>query len=621
MLLNESWLLKQMCGIAGYFGPTPPSERSLHEAGKTLVHRGPDGSGVYRRVSDAGTGVGLVHRRLAIIDLDSRSNQPFRLGDGVLVYNGEVYNYIEIRKELQSLGYDFKTSGDTEVVATALLHWGPDCLDRLEGMWAFAWYRESDGSLLLSRDRFGEKPLYFHRSGDSLYFGSEPKAIFSLMDRKLPVNYSHIKRYLVNGYKSLYKTRETFFLGLEEVQPAHLIKISSDSFHSLRYWNPNPNYEDASMTFEDAVHEARHLLTSSVRTRLRSDVPIAFCLSGGIDSNALISLACKQLGYDSHGFTIMNTDSRYEERDLVEAAVNELGIRHTKVDISSQDFLKKLRIQIVSHNSPISTITYFAQWLLMEAIHERGYKVSVSGTGADEMFSGYYDHHLAYLQEISKDFTPFLEPSLKNWEREIKPWVRNPFLSDSHYFINNPNSRDHIFLDNRIFSSMLTDSFSEEFTEELYSDRLLRNRMLNELFHETVPVILHEDDLNSMYFSIENRSPFLDRSLFEFCQRIPTVSLIQKGRAKAVLREAVRGIAPDIILDNAVKVGFNAPITDFLDTNDPKVIDELSSSSPIFDIVKREAIFDLIGGGHLPNSRSKFLFNFICAKIFLEEFS
>jgi asparagine synthase (glutamine-hydrolysing) len=610
-----------MCGIAGYFGPNPPSERSLHNAGKSLAHRGPDGAGVHRHISYADNGVGLVHRRLAIIDLDQRSSQPFRLGDGVLVFNGEIYNYIELRKELQSLGYDFKTSGDTEVLATALFHWGADSLDKLEGMWAFAWYREGNGSLLLSRDRFGEKPLYFHKTKTSLYFGSEPGAIFSLLNRKLPVNHSHLKRYLVNGYKSLYKTRDTFFVGLEELLPGHFMQVKDGTFQTFRYWNPDLNYDDASMSFQDAVHEARHLLTSSVSVRLRSDVPIAFCLSGGIDSNALVSIACRQLRYESHGFTVMNTDSRYEESVLVEAAVAEFGIRHTKVGISSLGFLKNLRKQIVSHNSPISTITYYAQWLLMEAINERGYKVSVSGTGADELFSGYYDHHLAYFAEISRDFAPLLKPSLENWEREIKPCVRNPYLRNSHYFISNPDSRDHIFLDNHIFSSMLTDKYSEKFTEELYSDRILRNRMLNELFHETVPVILHEDDLNSMYYSIENRSPFLDRKLFEFCQRVPTVNLIQQGRAKAVLREAVRGLAPNVILDNAVKVGFNAPINDFLDTKDSNVIDELLERSPIFDIVKREEIHKLIGETHLPNSRSKFLFNFVCAKMFLEEFS
>ena len=608
-----------MCGIAGYFGLKPPSEQKLYEAGNTLVHRGPDGFGVYRHVGKAEVGVGMAHRRLAIIDLDPRANQPFCLGDGVLVYNGEIYNYIEVRKELQRLGHDFRTTGDTEVLAAALLQWGAECLDKLEGMWAFAWYKKTDGTLLLSRDRFGEKPLYFHRSGDGFYFSSEPKAIFSLIGRKLPINYSHLTRYLVNGYKSLYKTQETFFDGLEEVLPGHIVQVKDHVFRTSRYWNPKLNCQDASMAFEDAVQEAKHLLISSVKIRLRSDLPIAFCLSGGVDSNALVSIACKELGYESHGFTIVNTDSRYEERDLVETAVSGLGIRHTSVAMSPKNFLGNLRSLISSRSAPIYTLTYYAQWLLMRCIHENGYKVSVSGTGADELFSGYYDHHLAYLQEVAMKSPSHYQASLRNWEREIKPWVRNPYLSNPNYFIDSPSSREHIFLDNRAFSSMLIDPFSEEFEEERYCDQLLRNRMLNELFHESVPVILHEDDLNSMYFSIENRSPFLDRSLFEFCQSIPTVNLIQQGRAKAVLREAVRGIAPDAVLDSARKVGFNAPISDFLDMKDSIVVNELMADSPIFEIVKREEIARLLNESVLPNSRSKFLFNFVCAKTFLEE--
>jgi len=610
-----------MCGIAGYLGPNPPNEQRLHEAGSTLAHRGPDGSGVYRHVVGPGIGVGLAHRRLAILDLDPRSNQPFRLGDGVLVYNGEIYNYIEVREELQKLGQEFKTTGDTEVLAAALLRWGVDCLDKLEGMWAFAWYRETDGSLLLSRDRFGEKPLYFHRTGKGFYFGSEVKAIFSLMGRKLSINYSHLKRYLVNGYKSLYKKQETFFDELEEVLPGHIVWVRDSVISSSRYWNPNLNCQDTSMTFKDAVHEAKHFLTSSVRIRLRSDVPIAFCLSGGVDSNALVSIASKELDYECHGFTIINTDSRYEERELVKTAVSALGIPHTAVATSNKSFLRNLRSLIISHSAPIYTLTYYAQWLLMQAINENGYKVSVSGTGADELFSGYYDHHLAYLQEASRDFPDQYKVSLKNWEREIKPWVRNPYLSNPNYFIDSPNSRDHIFLDNQVFSSMLVEPFAESFYEQHFSDRLLRNRMLNEIFHETVPVILHEDDLNAMYFSIENRSPFLDRKLFEFCQSIPSVHLIQQGRAKAVLRNAVHGLAPDAVITSARKVGFNAPIFDFLDLKDPVIASELMADSPIFEIVRREEIAQLLDEASLPNSRSKFLFNFACSKIFLEEFS
>jgi asparagine synthase (glutamine-hydrolysing) len=316
----------------------------------------------------------------------------------------------------------------------------------------------------------------------------------------------------------------------------------------------------------------------------------------------------------------MNTDERYEERDMVNVSVNALQLRHTEVPIDASDFLEKLRKLVRYHDSPISTITYYAQWQLMETIAADGYKVSVSGTAADELFSGYFDHHNLYLASLENNPDEQLL-ARKNWHEVVAPIVRNPFLQDVDCFIKNPNLRDHIFLDAAVFSSYLRFPWNERFEEERYSNILLRNRMNNELFHESVPVILHEDDLNAMYYSVENRSPFLDRRLFEVCQSIPTRHLIRNGRAKAVLREAVRGLAPDIILDNPRKVGFNAPILDYLDLNNPKIRSQILADSPIFELIKRDAIEILLNKAHLPNSQSKFLFYFLNAKIFLEEFS
>jgi asparagine synthase (glutamine-hydrolysing) len=201
----------------------------------------------------------------------------------------------------------------------------------------------------------------------------------------------------------------------------------------------------------------------------------------------------------------------------------------------------------------------------------------------------------------------------------VRPLVRNPYLSDPDLFVNYPDFRDHIFLDATKFSEYLTDGWFEPFNEERFSESLLRNRMLNEMFHESVPVILHEDDLNAMYFSIENRSPYLDRALFDFCYSIPSRHLIRNGFAKAVLRDAMGGIVPERILDNHRKVGFNAPIFSFLDVRDPDVCSYLLDGSPIFDHVRREKIEQLIEKRDLPNSESKFLFYFLTSKIFLEE--
>lgn len=608
-----------MCGIAGFFGTRYISGETVQAALKLMGRRGPDASGVRRFTTPTGRQVLLLHTRLSIIDLDSRSNQPFRVGRRWMVLNGELYNYLEMGKRLREDGAQFRTCSDTEVFLTGINREGWDVLDRAEGMWALAVYDESDGSLTLSRDRFGEKPLYVVRAPEGLYFGSEPKVLFELMGRRLSVNREHLCRYLVNGYKSIYKTKAGFFQDLEEVQPASVLRVDANGKEvEMRYWVPVCMPRE-SMTYEAAVAGVRDRLIQSLRLRLRSDVPLAFLLSGGVDSNALVSLAQRVCHYDVHGFTIINEDERYDEREMVERSVRELGIRHTFVPITPDRFLDRLRELVRYHDAPIFTITYYIQWLLMEQVQAHGYKISISGTGADELVTGYYDHHLMHLAEIKG--TPQYQPTLEAWCKYIQPIVRNPFLSNPDLFTENPDFRDHIFLNNDGFTGYLTKSFQEPFIEERYATSLLRNRMLNEMFHESVRVILHEDDLNAMYFSIENRSPFLDRELFEFCYSIPTAHLIRDGFNKVVLRDAVRGVAPNCALDERKKTGFNASVLAFLNTSDPAVRAGLLEDSPVFDLIRREKIAGLLAKRDLPNSESKFLFYFMNAKMFLEEFA
>jgi asparagine synthase (glutamine-hydrolysing) len=607
-----------MCGIAGYFGTRRIAEHRIVRCEQLMGRRGPDGRGRYAAAAGS-RNILLLHSRLSIIDLDPRSDQPFHELPQVLAFNGEIYNYVELRAQLRSQGEVFRTEGDTEVLAKLLRRDAAAGLDLCEGMWAFACFDRTNNSLLLSRDRFGEKPLYLFRSEDGLYFGSEPKFLFALLGRKLPINERQILRYIVNGYKSLYKTRDTFFEDLEELPPATILRIDAAGTElSSRYWTPafRPNTD---LTVDDAVAGVRARLIESVRVRLRSDVPLAFLLSGGVDSNVLTAIAKRVLNYDVHGFTVVNDDERYDERAIVDQSVAELAIRHTPVPITSESFLPRLRELIGYHDAPVYTITYYVQWLLMQDVHRHGYKITISGTGADEILSGYYDHHLMHLYEI--DGTPLHGPTLAAWEQNIKPLVRNPYLSNPNLFVEDADFRDHIYLGAENFASCLTKPFAETFAEEHYAGSLLRNRMMNEMFHESVPVILHEDDLNAMYYSIENRSPYLDRKLFEFCYTIPDAYLIRDGFNKVLLRDAGRGIAPDHVLDRRTKVGFNAPVLSFLDPSQPEVYDELTRDGPLFDVMQRDRMIDMLGKRSLPNSESKFLFNLINTKIFLETYA
>ena len=608
-----------MCGIAGYYGSFSIKAQQIQRCLKLMHRRGPDHADFFQHTNTKGRHVYLLSSRLSILDLEERSNQPFRLDSKVLVYNGELYNYLELKQQLTARNKRFLSKGDTEVLLQVLHEFGWKGLDQCEGMWAFALYDENNESLLLSRDRFGEKPLYIYRDQTGLYFGSEVKFIFSLLGRRLNINYNHLYRYMINGYKSLYKGNETFFHGLEELPPASVFQINSSGDEAKEtYWQPTLE-QDETLSYQDVLEGAREALIQSVRLRLRSNVPLAFCMSGGIDSNSLIHIAKKELDYDAHAFTIVNTDNRYEEQDMINCSVSDLSIPHTSTPIDHHEFLPKLRTLIIQHDAPVYTISYYAHWLLMSSISEQGYRVSISGTGADELFSGYYDHHLAFLRDIQNSPVRH-QRYLQDWEQHVKPLVRNPHLKDPDLFVNNSDFRDHIYLNSDEFAGYFRNDWKEPFTETKYVEDLLRNRMLNELFHETIPVILHEDDLNAMYFSIENRSPYLDRNLFEFCDRIPTKYLMRNGLQKVVLRDSMKGIVPNAILDNRRKVGFNAPILSFLDIHNSDTKSYLLDNSPIFDHIQRSKVEYLIQKPELPNSESKFLFYFLCSKIFLEEF-
>ncbi|MGH3265315.1 MAG: asparagine synthetase B family protein, partial [Trebonia sp.] len=228
-----------MCGIAGFVGTEPLDPARVERALGLMFHRGPDNAAHRAWRTSDGRHVELLHTRLTIIDMDHRSDQPLRRGHTWLAYNGELYNYVELRRQLEREGETFSTASDTEVLAAALDRDGWRALDHCEGMWAFAAYDERDGSLLLARDRFGEKPLYLLRDQRGLFFGSEPKFIFALMGRTPPVNRRHLERYLVNGYKSLYKTGETFFVGMEELPPGAALTIGSDGLQVRHaFWQP-----------------------------------------------------------------------------------------------------------------------------------------------------------------------------------------------------------------------------------------------------------------------------------------------------------------------------------------------------------------------------------------------
>ena len=607
-----------MCGIAGYFCKVQVVDSHIHKTLNLMRNRGPNNQD-FRifRTSGKERFVGLLHSRLSIIDLDTRSNQPFTIGSHTIVFNGEIYNYLELRDALHKRGIVLNTSSDTEVLLHYFRIYGEKCVNFLEGMWAFAVYDSENETLFLSRDRFAEKPLYYYEDENGIYFGSEIKFLKCLSGKSFSVNYRHLMRHMAHGYKALYKSEETYFENVRELRYAEnlLITTSGRSTHQ-RYWTPISKV-DEKMSLEDAIEGTKEALLNSLKIRLRADVPLAFCLSGGVDSAAIASMAAKEYGAKITTFSIIDSDQRYNEEDNIMATIRDIGCEYHLISASQEDPLSRLTKLIEYHDAPIATISYFVHSMISEKISGNGFKVSFSGTSADELFTGYYDHFLLHLNEMRN--TEDYDCCLHDWTGNILPFIRNPDLQNPNLYYQRPNFRDHIFDASHQIEDFFLEPFAETYTEKKFSDNLLRNRMLNELFHEATPVVLHEDDLNSMFYSVENRSPYLDKNLQIFSYSIPSKHLIKNGYGKYILREAVSGYLNDKVRLDRRKKGFNASINSIIDLEDPSNLDYiLNPASELYEVLDREKVRLLLSEKNQPNHFSKFIFNLLNARIFLE---
>ena len=607
-----------MCGIVGSIGQALPDDQRRGFALDAMRERGPDANGQHLGVF-RGAQVSLLHTRLAIIDLDPRANQPFTRAGLAMVYNGEVYNYVELRQELEALGHAFTTSSDTEVVLEAYRAWGTECFDRFEGMWALA-ILDPDKGLVLSRDRFGEKPLYIQRVDGTLYFASDLSALAALSGRKPTIDQTQVMRYLVNGYKALHKAPRTYYSDVDVLPTATFAVLdSAGTVKAEKYWRLAYRPDDT-LSMDDALAGARERLDRAVSLRLRADVPVAFCLSGGVDSAALASIAAKRFGQDLHCFSIIDGDPRYNEQANIQAVVDDLGCSTHQIRTSTEGFFDRLDDLIRYRRQPICTISYYVHSFLSESIHDQGYKIAISGTAADEIFTGYYDHYSMWLGEMSREvghnaFNALVE----DWKGSYGAVVRNPHLQDPLAFAKNPDQREHIFLNQDLFEDMLAKPFHEDFAESRYSENLLHNRMMNELFHESIPPILAEDDANSMRWSVENRSPYLDRDLVEFLYTVPSRHLVHDGYVKWLLRAAAQGALTDTVRLDRAKKGFNASILSLVDVKDPATRERVLSDSALFDILDREKFAALLDRDEWPNSLSKFLFSALSSRAFFDQ--
>ena len=611
-----------MCGISGYIGKDKLNKNKVLKCLELMKKRGPDhqsfSTHYYKNKS-----INLFASRLSIIDLNYRSNQPIRDENFTLVFNGEIYNYLELKSELIKKGIKFRTESDSEVLIKAYKVWGSKCVNKFEGMWAFAIYDELKKILFISRDRFGEKPLYYFFQNNSFLFGSEIKFILHLdIQKKLHgLNSEKLKNYIVNGYKVMNKNNETFFKSIKKLEAGtnlylnlKTMNIKFEKYQERKNLiSPNKN------STKENINEAKYLLENSLKLRLRSDVPVAFCLSGGIDSSSLVSIATKKFNQKAKCFSIIDDDKKYNEEENINLIQKDTKCEVEKIYLNKKtNFFNRLEKLILGHDYPISTLAYYVHSFISESASKQNFKVILSGTGADEIFTGYYDHFLLHLYEMRNKKK--YKQNLKYWEKYIKPLVRNPILRNSNLYIKNKNFREHITFNNDTFNKFLLEPLKFKFKEKKYSSSLLKNRMMNELFHESVPINLLEDDLNSMNYSIENRSPFLDTNLVKYCLSIKNENYIQFGYGKYVLREAVKGyVQNDVRLDRRKK-GFNANLKTMINFKKFNLYNYLSDNSDIKEIIDLKKIKKLDLNKNYTNSINKFVFSLINLKIFLKNF-
>ena len=562
-----------MCGINGVVLSTPGREgvgealgAEISAMNAAVAHRGPDGSGIY-----VGDGVGLGHRRLAILDLSEAGAQPMFNADRslVLVFNGEIYNYLELIPELRAAGYEFRSRSDSEVILHAYAAWGDACVERFNGMWAFAIWDAQRRRLFASRDRFGVKPFVYLEGSGEFLFSSEIAGILAAR-RVTEANLGKLHDYLAYGYRT--NNGETFFAGIRELPPAHNLVVENGEVLLSRYWSL-PLRERYVGSEAELIGRFRALLLDAVKLRFRSDVPVALLQSGGLDSSAICSVVddaieTGQLGIESVvAFTSVYPGKHFDESAVVRELI--AGCRHIEsVEIAPDgaSLASTLPMFVKAMGEPVQSTTAFAHWRLMQAIRERGIKVVINGQGSDEAFGGYARHIVGYrlldllLSQPRLAFAE-LQAIRRNLEfsgamlvsqvakailgRRAASKFRSRWVEGAAQLLDPTFHREY-------------DGYLREQAASL-APRNLDRHLRAQIEHYGFNQILHYEDQSSMSCGIEIRSPFIDYRLMELAFTLPDSSKFAAGMSKRLVRQAFASKLPERIVHEKEKIGFSTP--------------------------------------------------------------
>lgn len=557
-----------MCGFVAAIGPGRPlPEATLVEMRDRLIHRGPDGAGLWSKSYPAGS-ISLAFRRLAIIDVRDVANQPMVSEDGqrVIVFNGEIYNYVELREELERMGYTFRTRGDTEVVLQAYQHWGDGMVSQLNGAFAFVIWDEARGAALVARDRFGEKPLFFAGlDTGGFVFGSEIKALLAHPAISADLDGAVISRVLRG--QIIYGAEDTIFRGIRQFRTAHAMVVGLDGevrqYES--YWRPQYDRSLGDLPREEVVMRLREHLERAVAMRMRSDVPVTACLSGGLDSSTLVALISRLgrengTGIDATISVRFPDDPAVDEGAYIDRVLARTGVVGHAVSPSAVDLARDVRRLHWHQETIVAGPSMYLEWSVMRLARELGYKVIIDGQGGDEVLAGYQIYHQAYQAELYRRGARaqalwigwLRDRRLRRFVKQFRDAQRRISLRDSlklHQF--RSFQEGHIQDMIRVYGGDDLPDISEAGE--------LRYELAINLMRTSLPSNVYSSDRNSMAHGIESRFPFLDYELVDFASRLPDWAYLGRGWSKYILRLAMRGDLPEEVLWRVDKVGFAAP--------------------------------------------------------------
>jgi len=549
----------------------------------TMASRGPDGQGTWWDEI-----AGLAFRRLAIIDLHARSNQPMHLEHLHLVFNGEIYNYRELRSELVSLGRTFQTEGDAEVLLNAWATWGEATLDRLNGMFGFAVWDSRQRSLTLATDPFGEKPVYFASlPSGGLVFGSAIRALLCDRAVRASPNEHAVEAFLTHGVMP--SPDESFFTGIDRLPAAHLLRWEAGHHKVKRYWQPGRVPVPVPEEYPEAVLELRELLASSVSIRLRSDVPVGTSLSGGIDSSAIVALVAENSeSADRHAFTASFPGFARDEWRYADEVARMAGVKvHHRVEPTAAGALEDLRALVWEQEEPVGSLSIYAQMCVMKAAKTAGITVLLDGQGGDELFGGYEiaagfalrsEKPGTAIRQIARAPIPLGGLVARSMAMDYLP---APLRTMHRARTASPYASRHLRWQTALGEAPQLGWITDEDP--------LRRELLSESFVTSLPQLLRYADRSSMAVSREVRLPLLDRRIAEFAWSLPAGFLYREGVTKAILRDAVRDLVPDNVLNRQDKVGFEPPQARWLRA---KSLQECIGQTLLRDAARHRGLYD-----------------------------